>query len=122
MRSIQVLRAAVLAVITGLISIAAADVGLDISCYNSGDDMSLSFDANNIDYLGEFTLEPHEISFSNKGESTAPECSYSLTQSFDGKTQSSSAQTDSGSLEWASKMNTGSDVLGRSSVQTWCIS
>ena len=29
--------------------------------------MSLSFDANNIDYLGKFTLEPHEISFSNKG-------------------------------------------------------
>lgn len=112
MRSIQVLRAAVLAVITGLISIAAADIGLDISCYSSGDDMSLSFDANNIDYLGEFTLEPHEISFTNKGESTAPECSYSLTQSFNGKTQSSSAQTDSGSLEWASKMNTGSDALG----------
>lgn len=112
MRSIQIHRAAVLAAITGLISVAAANVGLDISCYNSGDDMSQSFDANNIDYLGEFTLEPHEISFSSKGESTAPECSYSLAQSFNGKTQSSSAQTDSGSLEWATKMNTGSDALG----------
>ena len=112
MRSIQALSAVVLAVITGLISVAAANVGLDISCYNTGDDMSLSFDANNIDYLGEFTLEPHEISFSNKGESTAPECSYSLSQSFNGKIQSTGAYTDSGSLKWASKMNTGSDVLG----------
>jgi len=107
MRLIEIFCAIIL--ILALMSIAGADIGLDVSCYNSEEDMSFSLDAENIDYDGAFELASHGISFQNKGESTAPESSYSLMQSFNGDSAYSNAATDSGSYEWAAQMSTGID-------------
>lgn len=90
-----------------LMSAGAADVSLDIDCYNSDDEMTFALDAGNIDYAGLFELEPHEISFQNKGESTSPDNYYSLEQTFDGNNAHSSADTNSGSSAWAAQMATG---------------
>ena len=105
MKIIEVLGAFLL--MLALMSVAAADVSLDISGYNSDDDMSFSFNAENINYIGLFDLEPHEISFQSAGDSTSPDSHYSLEQTFNRDGAHSSAATNSGSSVWVAQMDTG---------------
>ena len=73
--------------------------------------MSLSLDAQNIEYDGVFLLEFDDLLYNSAGKSTAPESYYSLQLGFDGEREISSAYTDSGSLAWQAQMDTSAGDL-----------
>jgi hypothetical protein len=97
------------------ISAANAVVSVEISGYNDEDEMSVSMDGSNLNYDGAFSLYPDGISYLNSGESSFDECDYSFSMTFNGRTLSSSSETDSGAFGWkASMLSDQSDEEGKS--------
>jgi hypothetical protein len=90
-------------------------VSVEISGYNDFDEMSVSMEGSNLDYGGAFILYPNGISYMNSGKSSFEECDYSFSMTFNGRTLSSSSETDSGAFGWkASMLSDHSDEEGKS--------
>jgi hypothetical protein len=95
---------------------ADADIALQMSYYNSDDDMSMSLQGANLAFESFCTLEPHSLTYNNGGSSNQPEAEYSYSLALNGETMFSSAETDSGMFGWSGNVETGGD-LGLNSLK-----
>lgn len=95
---------------------ADAQIALQMSYYNSDDDISMSLDGANLAFESFCALEPHSLTYNNAGSSKQPEAEYSYSLALDGETMFSSAETDSGMFGWSGNVEAGGD-LGLNSLR-----
>jgi hypothetical protein len=89
---------------------ANAHIALQMSYYNSEDDMSISLEGENLAFDSFCTLEPDSILYDNGGSSKNIDADYSYALSLNGETVFSSAETDSGMFGWSGHAEAGGDL------------
>jgi len=95
--------------VTSSLMIANANIALQISSYNSDDEMSMSLEGENLAFESFCTLEPDSLLYDNGGSSKQPDAEYSYSLSLNGETMFSSAKTDSGTFGWSGHIEAGGD-------------
>jgi hypothetical protein len=89
---------------------ANAHIALQMSYYNSEDDLSISLEGENLAFDSFCTLEPDSIFYDNGGSSKNTDAGYSYALSLNGETEFSSAETDSGMFGWSGHAEAGGDL------------
>jgi len=88
---------------------AGASVDLQMSYYNTNDEMSMYLEGSNLNFGSSCTLTPQSIEYDNGGASCQPAAEYSYSLSLNGKTAFSSAETDSGMFSFKGTVRAGGD-------------
>ena len=86
-----------------------AHISLQMSYYNSDDDMSMSLEGANLAFESFCTIEPHSLTYSNGGSSKQPQAEYSYSLAQWGN-HAPSAETDSGMFGWSGNVDAGGDL------------
>jgi hypothetical protein len=95
--------------VTSSLMIANANIALQMSFYNSDDEMSMSLEGENLAFESFCTLEPDSLLYDNGGSSKHPDAQYSYSLSLNGETMFSNAKTDSGNFGWSGHIEAGGD-------------
>jgi hypothetical protein len=88
---------------------ASANIALQMSFYNSDDEMAMSLEGENLAFESFCTLEPDSLLYDNGGSSKQPDAQYSYSLSLNGETMFSNAKTDSGNFGWSGHIEAGGD-------------
>ncbi len=107
--------------LTSCVMCTDAHISLQMSYYNSDDDMSMSLEGANLAFESFCTIEPHSLTYSNGGSSKQPQAEYSYSLALNGETTFSSAETDSGMFGWSGNVDAGGD-LGLDSLKVSTVS
>jgi hypothetical protein len=95
--------------VTSSLMCANANIALQMSFYNSDDEMSMSLEGENLAFESFCTLEPDSLLYDNGGSSKQPDAQYSYSLSLNGETMFSNAKTDSGNFGWSGHIEAGGD-------------
>jgi hypothetical protein len=95
--------------VTSSMMCANADIALQMSFYNSDDEMAMSLAGENLAFESFCALEPDSLLYDNGGSSKQPDAQYSYALSLNGETMFSSAKTDSGKFGWSGHIEAGGD-------------
>jgi hypothetical protein len=95
--------------VTSSLMIANANIALQMSFYNSDDEMAMSLEGENLAFESFCTLEPDSLLYDNGGSSKQPDAQYSYSLSLNGETMFSNAKTDSGNFGWSGHIEAGGD-------------
>jgi hypothetical protein len=95
--------------VTSSLMCANANIALQMSFYNSDDEMAMSLEGENLAFESFCALEPDSLLYDNGGSSKQPDAHYSYSLSLNGETIFSSAKTDSGTFGWSGHIDAGGD-------------
>jgi hypothetical protein len=95
--------------VTSSLMCANANIALQMSFYNSDDEMAMSLEGENLAFESFCALEPDSLLYDNGGSSKQPDAEYSYSLSLNGETMFSSAKTDSGKFGWSGHIEAGGD-------------
>jgi hypothetical protein len=95
--------------VTSYLMCANANIALQMSFFNSDDEMAMSLEGENLAFESFCALEPDSLLYDNGGSSKQPDAQYSYSLSLNGDTMFSSAKTDSGKFGWSGHIEAGGD-------------